>query len=53
MDNLRIGAVDVEHDESTGNDHLSCSLCDWELGVSPREYALRLARRHDSSHESS
>ncbi|MEV0402077.1 hypothetical protein [Actinoallomurus sp. NPDC050550] len=52
MENLRIGVVDIAHDDQTTNDHLSCAVCTWRLGVSPREYALRLARRHDESHQS-
>jgi hypothetical protein len=52
VENLRIGVVDIAHDDQTTNDHLSCSVCTWRLGVSPREYALRLARRHDESHQS-
>jgi hypothetical protein len=51
VENLRIGVVDIAHDDQTTNDHLSCSVCTWRLGVSPREYALRLARRHDESHQ--
>lgn len=50
VENLRIGVVDIEHDAETTNDHLTCSICSWRVGVSPREYALRLARRHDDSH---
>jgi hypothetical protein len=50
VENLRIGVVDVEHDEETTNDHLTCTVCSWQLGVSPRDYAVRLARRHDGSH---
>ena len=51
MENLRIGVVEVEHDERTTHDHLSCSVCSWQLGVSPREYAVRIAHRHDDSHQ--
>lgn len=51
MENLRIGVVEIEHDDETTNDHLTCSACSWRLGVSPREYALRLARRHDDTHK--
>lgn len=51
MENLRIGVVEVEHDERTSHDHLSCSACSWQLGVSPREYAVRIAHRHDDSHQ--
>jgi hypothetical protein len=52
VENLRIGVVEVEHDEKTTHDHLSCSVCSWQLGVSPREYAVRIAHRHDDSHQS-
>lgn len=48
---MRVGVVEVEHNELTTNDHLSCTVCTWQIGVSPREYAVRLARRHDSTHE--
>jgi hypothetical protein len=51
VENLRIGVVEVEHDERTTHDHLSCSVCSWQLGVSPREYAVRIAHRHDDSHQ--
>ena len=51
VENLRIGVVEVEHDEQTTHDHLSCSVCSWQLGVSPREYAVRIAHRHDDSHQ--
>jgi hypothetical protein len=51
VENLRIGVVSVEHDERTSHDHLSCSACSWQLGVSPREYAVRIAHRHDDSHQ--
>ncbi|GLY74184.1 hypothetical protein [Actinoallomurus iriomotensis] len=51
MENLRIGVVEVEHDEQTSHDHLSCAVCSWQLGVSPREYAVRIAHRHDDSHQ--
>jgi hypothetical protein len=51
VENLRIGVVEVEHDELTTHDHLSCSVCSWQLGVSPREYAVRIAHRHDDSHQ--
>jgi hypothetical protein len=51
VENLRIGVVEVEHDERTSHDHLSCSVCSWQLGVSPREYAVRIAHRHDDSHQ--
>jgi hypothetical protein len=51
VENLRIGVVEVEHDEQTAHDHLSCSVCSWELGVSPREYSVRIAHRHDDSHQ--
>lgn len=51
VENLRMGVVEIEHDEETTNDHLTCSVCSWRLGVSPREYALRLARRHDDAHK--
>ena len=50
VEKLRIGVVEIEHDDETTNDHLSCSVCSWRLGVSPREFAVRLARRHDASH---
>lgn len=45
-----MGVVDIARDDETTNDHLTCSVCSWRIGVSPREYALRLARRHDDSH---
>jgi hypothetical protein len=51
VENLRIGVVEVEHDDRTTHDHLSCSVCSWQLGVSPREYAVRIAHRHDDSHQ--
>jgi hypothetical protein len=51
VENLRIGVVVVEHDDRTTHDSLSCSVCSWELGVSPREYAVRIAHRHDDSHQ--
>lgn len=47
-----MGVVRIEHDDETTNDHLTCSVCSWRLGVSPREYAVRLARRHDDAHKS-
>jgi hypothetical protein len=50
-ENLRIGVVEVERDEQTSQDHLSCSVCSWQLGISPREYAVRIAHRHDDSHQ--
>lgn len=51
VENLRIGVVDVEHDDERRDDHLTCTICSWQVGVSPREYAVRLARRHDGSHQ--
>ena len=51
VENLRIGVVDIEHDDQTTNDHLTCSVCSWRMGVSPRDYAVRLASRHDDSHQ--
>lgn len=48
---VTVGVVEIEHSPLTTNDHLACTLCDWQLGVSPRQTALRLATRHDASHQ--